>query len=129
MERVKGFRKKGTNDTYDALVPFGSDGILIDMLSGLHLEHELVLGGKRNTTITESTVNENIVVTNQYYNQSGTVQYTLEITIPLSALTATSGSIEIVLYDGNKVSTLKTKTMAYSTDITTGALTFVETLS
>ena len=127
MERVKGYRKKRADDSYAPLVPFGSDGILIDMLSGLHLEYELVIGGKRNSTIVEDSTN--IIFTNQYYNNAGNIQYTLETTIPKTILTATSGSISIVLYDGNKVATLKTKTLAYTVNVTTGALTFTETLS
>lgn len=128
MERVKGYRKKRADDSYAPLVPFGSDGILIDMLSGLHLEYELVIGGKRNSTITENSTN--IIFTNQYYNNSGAIQYTLTTTIPQTAITATSGTVNIIidLFNGNSTAAanrLKRKTLTLNA--ATGA--FTETLS
>lgn len=128
MQRIKGFRKKGASNNYNALIPFGSDGILIDMLSGLHLEYELVIGGKRNSTITENSTN--IIFTNQYYNNSGAIQYTLTTTIPQTAITATSGTVNIIidLFNGNSTAAanrLKRKTLTLNA--ATGA--FTETLS
>lgn len=128
MERVKGYRKKRADDSYAPLVPFGSDGILIDMLSGLHLEYELVIGGKRNSTITENSTN--IIFTNQYYNNSGAIQYTLTTTIPQTAITATSGTVNIIidLFNGNSTAAanrLKRKTLTLNA--ATGA--FTEALS
>ena len=146
MERVKGYRKKRADDSYAPLVPFGSDGILIDMLSGLHLEYELVIGGKRNSTITENSTNilviggkrnstitensTNIIFTNQYYNNSGAIQYTLTTTIPQTAITATSGTVNIIidLFNGNSTAAanrLKRKTLTLNA--ATGA--FTEALS
>ena len=128
MQRIKGFRKKGASNNYNALIPFGSDGILIDMLSGLHLEYELVIGGKRNSTIVENSTN--IIFTNQYYNNSGAIQYTLTTTIPQTAITATSGTVNIIidLFNGNSTAAanrLKRKTLTLNA--ATGA--FTETLS
>ena len=128
MERVKGYRKKRADDSYAPLVPFGSDGILIDMLSGLHLEYELVIGGKRNSTITENSTN--IIFTNQYYNNAGNIQYTLTTTIPQTAITATSGTVNIIidLFNGNSTAAanrLKRKTLTLNA--ATGA--FTEALS
>jgi len=127
MERAKGFRKKGEYG-YDSLIPFGSDGILIDMLSGLHLEYELVIGGKRNSTIVEDSTN--IIFTNQYYNNAGNIQYTLTTTIPQIAITATSRTVNIIidLFNGNSTAAanrLKRKTLTLNA--ATGA--FTETLS
>ena len=128
MERVKGYRKKRADDSYAPLVPFGSDGILIDMLSGLHLEYELVIGGKRNSTIVENSTN--IIFTNQYYNNAGNIQYTLTTTIPQTAITATSGTVNIIidLFNGNSTAAanrLKRKTLTLNA--ATGA--FTEALS
>ena len=52
--KVKGFRQKQLDGSYSNFTPFGTDGILVDMLSGLDNEQELKLGGNHDATIIES---------------------------------------------------------------------------
>jgi len=75
MQRVKSVRKKTSEGTFGSAIPFGTDGILVDMLSGLDNEQELKIGGNHvssieedgnNTTITEvfkDLTNTNILYT------------------------------------------------------------------
>ena len=57
MERVKGLHKKTTASSFGPLVPIGTDGTLVDMLSGLDNEQELKLGGNHVTEISEDDYN------------------------------------------------------------------------
>ena len=52
--RIKGLRQKLSDGSFDSLVPFGTDGALVDMLSGLDNEIEMKLGGNHTATIIES---------------------------------------------------------------------------
>lgn len=120
-DRVKGYHPKLDNGDYGPFMPFGSDGILIDMLSGLNLEYEMILGGKRRTEITESS--NSIQITTIFYNMNSEQTYKIIIQIPNSVITSTSGSIGNItaqLYDSSNT-LLKTRTLTYNaaTNVTT----------
>lgn len=58
-QRIKQIRKK-TSNGYTTGIPIGTDGILVDMLSGLDLEEELKLGNNHYVQIKDlkETINE-----------------------------------------------------------------------
>lgn len=74
IERIKQIRKKeiGGFDS-NSSIPFGTDGLLVDMLSGLDLEEELKLGNNHHYVeiedIIEQVNGEDIIVTQikEYY--------------------------------------------------------------
>ena len=77
--RIKGLYKKQSG-SFGQYKPFGTDGTLVDMLSGLDNEQELKLGGNHTSTIVESIVNEENVttITERYKDRANNiVQYTL----------------------------------------------------
>ena len=55
MQRVKGYREKTGTALYSNLIPFGTDGVFVDMNSGLNLEEDILIGGNHYTTIQESS--------------------------------------------------------------------------
>lgn len=64
MKITKGFYQKNQDNTYGSYTPFGTDGQLVDMISGLNLEYELKLGTEHDVQIhndseTLTTVIEN----------------------------------------------------------------------
>ena len=78
--RIKGLRKKGSDNAFGDFVPFGTDGTLVDMLSGLDNEQELKLGGNHRVNIEESTVDgRNITtITEEYLDKNNTdIQYSV----------------------------------------------------
>lgn len=78
--RIKGLRKKGSDKTFGDFVPFGTDGILVDMLSGLDNEQELKLGGNHRVNIEESTVDGRNVttITEEYLDKNNIgIQYSV----------------------------------------------------
>ena len=64
MSKIKGLRQKTGANTYSALVPFGTDGNLVDMFSDLTLEEELKLGGNHISSIDES--GSSVVITETF---------------------------------------------------------------
>ncbi len=80
MDRIKGLRKKSV-DSFDNLIPFGTDGTLVDMLSGLDNEQELKLGGNHSSVITEVSASETTIVETYYALDGATVIYTVETDI------------------------------------------------
>lgn len=98
-DRIKGLRQKQSTGIFADLVPFGTDGILVDMLSGLDNEQELKLGGNHTTTITE-TININnepvTTITEFYKDKTGTnIVYTVvnEIIEHINGSTTIIGTI------------------------------------
>ncbi len=49
--RIKQLRTKTQSSTYTAPIPFGTDGSLVDMFSGLDLEEQIRLGSQFKTTM------------------------------------------------------------------------------
>ena len=82
--RIKALRKKQANGSFTGLVPFGTDGTLVDMLSGLDNEQEIKLGGNHTSTIVESVVqDENVTTITERYKaiDNTTVRYSVVTTI------------------------------------------------
>lgn len=53
QQRIKGMKKKISSAIYTPFIPFGTDGKLVDMLDGLNLEEDLIIGGDHYSTIQE----------------------------------------------------------------------------
>ena len=68
-ERIKGLHVKTGPQSYSSLMPFGSDGQLIDMISSLDLEQELKLGGNHYVELEEDDDNDVLVIKEWYYTQ------------------------------------------------------------
>ena len=114
MDRIKGLRQKRSDSSYNSLVPFGTDGILVDMLSGLDNEQEFKLGGNHDSVITEvNDTTTTIVETYKALNNS-TVTYVVETTIVENNDSSTS--ITISLKRGG--TTLNSKTITIPADDT-----------
>ena len=112
MYRVKEIRQKNSSGSFDVGVPLGTDGILVDMLSGLDNEEELKLGGNHNSYIEE--VSDSVTrITETYYDLAGTtVEYTVITLITENANGSTT--IEVSL---SKVGTLvRSKTVTIPAD-------------
>lgn len=110
-KRVKGYRKKAETG-YEAFIPFGSDGEFIDILSGLNLEEEMRLGGRRNVSFSEN--DNTITVTETYYNADGTQIYRVVTTLSSGAITSGSGTVTVDLYTGTSSTRTKRKTITVS---------------
>lgn len=65
--RIKQMRQKDNSGNYFTSIPFGADGFLIDMFSGLDLEEELKLGGNHYTEILED--NDTTIIKEWYFSQ------------------------------------------------------------
>ncbi len=117
MDRIKGLRQKQSDSSYNSLVPFGTDGILVDMLSGLDNEQEFKLGGNHTSVITEVNDTTTTIVETYKALDNSTVTYTVETTIVENADSSTS--ITIVLKRGGTIINSKAITIpADSTEIT-----------
>ena len=110
-KRVKGYRKKAETG-YEAFIPFGSDGEFIDILSGLNLEEEMRLGGRRNVSFSEN--DGAIIITETYYNTSGTQIYRVVTTLSSGAITSGSGTVTVDLYVGTSTTRKIRKTITVS---------------
>lgn len=117
MDRIKGIRQKTNGGVYSQLVPFGTDAILVDFLSGLDLQEELKIGGKHSTTITEESDSQTSII-EKYYNDANPaiVTYTLQVTITQTNSTTTT--IVMNLYEGDQTTTiLHSKTITITQNI------------
>ena len=82
MKRVKEIREKKSDGSFNNnSVPLGTDGILVDMLSGLDNEQELKLGGNHSSTITEVSSTVTTIEEVYYAIDNLTVVYLLSTTI------------------------------------------------
>lgn len=72
QQRIKGMREKTSSAVYAPLVPFGTDGKLVDMLSGLDLEEDLIIGGDHYSTINE--VDEEATVITEVFAKRADVE-------------------------------------------------------
>lgn len=100
--KSKGLRQKQANGSFGAFVPFGTDGTLVDMLSGLDNEIEMKLGGNHTSTIVESVVqDENVtIITERYKDRTNNV---IVYTVVTKITEHTDGSTTIVsaIYSGS----------------------------
>ena len=101
MNRIKGLKQKQGNNSFSDLIPFGTDGNLVDMSSGLNIEEELKLGGNHDVSISSDPSTQRTTVTEFYYDKTGdTVQYIIESVIDSS--NSDSTSIISSLYQENQ---------------------------
>ena len=117
--KSKGLRQKQPNGSFGPFVPFGTDGTLVDMLSGLNNELEMKLGGNHTSTIVESVVQEeNVTTITERYKaiDNNTVVYSVVTTITEHA----NGSTTIVsaIYSGSDttLTPLNVKTITIPSD-------------
>lgn len=113
-DRIKGLRRKNSQNSYDSLIPFGTDGAYTDLLSSLNLEEELKLGGNHSANISE--VNNKTVITETYDRSNKTKQsniydniksYQVETTIEEDGSNNTTIITQKLSYmDQNNVTTL-----------------------
>ena len=109
MDRIKGVRKKQSDGSFATLVPFSTDGQLVDMISGLDLEQELKIGGLHNTIIRQVD-NKTTSITEQYFNQDkSAIEYTLGTVITEYDTGYTD--IEMILSKGQDIIKAKTITI------------------
>lgn len=74
--RIKGLRKYSQSDNstpFSSLIPFGTDGDLVDIFSNLDLEEQLLLGGQKTISFEED--NEQLIVKEKLYNKAGMCCY------------------------------------------------------
>lgn len=97
MGKIKSIRQKdiSVSSSFSDPIPFGADGINIDMASGLNLEEQFKLGGLENHTISETSTGTKISST--YKNNNGDVINTIIYTITEDVQTGTT--ITAVLKD------------------------------
>ena len=114
MDRIKGLRQKRSDNSYNSLVPFGTDGIFVDMLSGLDNEQEFKLGGNHDSVITEVNDTTTTIVETYKALDNSTVTYVVETTVVENNDSSTS--ITISLKRGG--TTLNSKTITIPADDT-----------
>lgn len=119
MSKIKGLRQKTGANTYADLIPFGTDGKLVDMLSSLDLEQEIKLGGGHVSAINES--GPNTVITETY-----TGGYTCTTTITENQDNSTTITM-VLTKTGEQWS--KTKTITIPAEPVANILTITEALS
>lgn len=121
MDRIKGLHEKQAGGQYGALVPFGTDGQLVDMFSGLNLEYEVKLGTPHYVTIGEippsvgvegTRVVEHYVDPTELPNDyaAPTKPYYRVTTDITESGTTTSISVTLDYISSGSSATLKTKT-------------------
>lgn len=103
MKITKGFYQKNENNGYDNYTPLGTDGQLVDMISGVNLEYELKLGTKHLVSIeTEddiTTIVEHYASPTEVEVTPGTKYYSLVTEIdsdPDATTTQPVGGIAVV---------------------------------
>lgn len=109
MDRIKGLRQKQSDSSYNSLVPFGTDGILVDMLSGLDNEQEFKLGGNHTSVITEVDDTTTTIVETYKALDNSTVTYVVETTVTENNDLSTS--ITVTLKRGGAILNSKTITI------------------
>lgn len=74
QKRIKGLRRYSQNDSsFSAMIPFGTDGDLIDTFSGLDLEEELLIGGKKTISFDENQ--DELIIIEKYYDKENECRY------------------------------------------------------
>ena len=112
MDRIKGLRQKKPDNSFAALVPFGTDGLLVDMLSGLDNEQELKLGGNHSSVITE--VDENTTTVVETYKELDNTTETYKVETSVVENQDGSTTVTSVLKKAGVV--LRTKTITIPAD-------------
>ena len=99
VKSIKEVRQKNQNGNYNASIPIGTDGSLVDMFSGLSLEEELKIGENHTTTVTD--IDDGSTLISQTFDGFGKTsdqkkQFTLDTTISTDGNTITQVLTEYV---------------------------------
>ena len=82
LERIKGIRKflgNNSSPSFDSFIPFGTEGNLVDVFSGLDLEQELILGSNKKVSFNTNTNEQGIIttsITQKFQDDEQTCIYT-----------------------------------------------------
>lgn len=123
MQKIKGLRQKQTDGTFNSLVPFGTDGILVDMLSGLDSEEEFKIGGNHSSTIVEE--NGLTTIEEIYTDLDSTILY--KVISSIQDNNDDSTTITVQLKKGTDETVVREKTITIPADST--SITIEEVLS
>ena len=129
MERVKNLRKKITPNSFGDPIPIGTDGILVDMLSGLDNEQELKLGGNHIADISEDGNITTIIEQYCKNDVAKTIVYTVKTVVVDNEDNSTTITVEI--YNGNSTAVadkLNTKIINIPVEVPNQSLTIEEEL-
>lgn len=102
-KRIKGLRRYTQNSEtpFSNMIPFGTDGDLVDIFSGLDLEEELLLGGRK--TISFQEPQDALIITEKYFDRENNCCYSkvsnLTSANTYQVIQATEGEEEGVLGD------------------------------
>ena len=138
--RLKGLHEKQPDLSFGDFLPFGTDGVLVDMLSGLDNEQEFKLGGNHSADISES---DNITTITEYYRKDddnthlglGTIVYTVVTRIEtiLDEESPIDTEILVSLYEGTiqnpPQEPLNTKTVIIPKEVSGSPLSITEVLN
>ena len=115
MEKVKSLYKKTAVNSFGNLIPIGSEGQYIDMLSGLDNEQELKLGGNHTTSI---SINNNVTTITEDYKKADntTIVYKVITTIE-NINTGTEIISSLYSVDGQVQFLIKTKTITIPKEV------------
>lgn len=135
MNRIKSIRQKNSGGSFNAPIPFGTDGNLVDMASGLNNEQELKLGGNHKVTFSTILIEEDNVeiehdcITEYYYKNNNNphtdsdIAYTIRTVFHTDTPQNGDTSIETSLWQGALSGTatkVKTTIIPATGDITEG---------
>lgn len=123
MQKIKGLRQKQTDGTFNSLVPFGTDGILVDMLSGLDSEEEFKIGGNHSSTIVEE--NGLTTIEEIYTDLDSTILY--KVISSIQDNNDDSTTITVQLKKGTDETAVREKTITIPAD--SASITIGEVLS
>lgn len=110
MEKIKSIKQKISASSFSDPIPFGADGVNIDMASGLNLEEQFKLGGLENYTISETSSGTEISST--YKNNAGNIINIITYKIVENISTGTTITASLKDSSGNSVIRTKQFTIA-----------------
>ncbi len=124
MQKIKGLRQKQTDGTFNSLVPFGTDGILVDMLSGLDNEEEFKIGGNHSSTIVEE---EGLTTIEEIYTGLDGTTVLYKVISSIQDNNDDSTTITVQLKKGTNETVVREKTITIPAD--SASITIGEVLS
>lgn len=119
MDRIKGLHEK-QGSSYSAFMPFGTDGQLVDMASGLNLEYEVKIGTPHYVDINDSGAN--IVITEHYDANAAPSGNFYKMVTTITETSDTLTTITAVLSYGTTSSQTTLKTKTTTIDQSTGTI-------
>lgn len=119
MDRIKGLHEK-QGSSYSAFMPFGTDGQLVDMASGLNLEYEVKIGTPHYVSINDSGAS--IVITEHYDANAAPSGNFYKMVTTITETSDTLTTITAVLSYGTTSSQTTLKTKTTTIDQSTGTI-------